>query len=84
MVVSIEENVLISIFGIMFGVIFIPLFLFFLRMYVRLNHLEDRLNTVVASREKVEVHIARLGEHESDIRLLKLRVDNIEKKNHHS
>ena len=80
MVVQIEENVLISIFGIMFGVIFIPLFLFFLRMYVRLNKLEDKLNTVVDSRAKVDVHIAKLNEHESDIRLLKLRMDNIEKR----
>ena len=79
MVIQIQENVLISIFGIMLGVIFVPLFLFFLRMYVRVNKLEDKLNAVITSREKVEVHIDRLGEHDSLIRLLSLRLDNLEK-----
>jgi hypothetical protein len=75
MVIQVEESVLISIFAVMF----IPLFLFFIRIYVRVNQLTDKLDTVITSREKVEVHIARLNEHDSELRLQKMRLDNLEK-----
>ena len=78
MVVQVEESVLIAIFGI----IVVPLVLFLFRMIIKVNHLEGRLDALVASRARVDEHIIRLGEHESDIRLLKLRLDNLERNNY--
>lgn len=75
MVIQVEESVLVALFAVMF----VPLFLFFIRIYVRVNQLTDKLEAVITSREKVDVHIARLGEHDSLIRLLSLRIDNLEK-----
>ena len=66
MVIQVEESVLVALFAVMF----IPLFLFFFRMYVRVNQLTDKLEAVITSREKVDVHIARLNEHDSELRFL--------------
>ena len=75
MVIQVEESVPVALFAVMF----VPLFLFFLRMYIRVNQLEGRLDNVVDSRAKVDIHIAKLNEHDSDLRLLKMRLDNLEK-----
>jgi Na+-transporting methylmalonyl-CoA/oxaloacetate decarboxylase gamma subunit len=81
MAIAIDESVLLGVAGL----VFIPLFTVLLKVFMRVGHLENRFDALVASRLKADTYVEQLGEHESDLRMMKMRLDNLEKKiNNHN
>jgi Na+-transporting methylmalonyl-CoA/oxaloacetate decarboxylase gamma subunit len=81
MAIAIDESVLLGVAGL----VFIPLFTVLLKIFTRVGNLENRFDALVASRLKADTYVEQLGEHESDLRVIKMRIDNLEKKiNNHN
>lgn len=75
MAIPIDEGILLSVIA---G-IFIPILVYLVKMVMKMGAIEGKVDNIIKSREKVDIHISRLEEHESELRLFKLRLENIEK-----
>lgn len=77
MVVAIEESILLLIVGLFSG-LFIPLFVFLIKMIMRVSELESKVNSFVNGQKEMREQGVSIGDIKSDVRILKLRMDNAE------
>lgn len=75
MAISIDENVLIFVAA---G-IFIPLFVFFIKLIIEIGVIKGKIDSLNANQIDTKKSIDAIAEIQSDIRILRIRVDNLER-----
>jgi uncharacterized protein YoxC len=75
MAISLDENILLFIAG----AVFIPVFIFFVKMIIELGSIKTKIDTLYSQMKGSEASVSKVVEQASDIRILKLRVDNLER-----
>lgn len=75
MVVSIDENVLL---GVVLA-LFVPLFIFFVKLIVEIGAIKNRMESIVEEMKEYHLMIHEISGLHSDINLIKLRLENIER-----
>lgn len=75
MAISLDENILLFIAG----AVFIPVFIFFVKMIIELGSIKTKIDTLYSQIKGSEASVSKVVEQASDIRILKLRVDNVER-----
>lgn len=75
MAISLDENILLFIAG----AVFIPVFIFFVKMIIELGSIKTKIDTMYSQIKGSEASVGKVVEQASDIRILKLRVDNVER-----
>lgn len=75
MAITLDENVLIFVAG---GV-FIPLFVFLIKLIIEVGTIKGKIDTLTSSHVDTKRAIDAIVECQSDIRILKIRVDNLER-----
>jgi hypothetical protein len=73
--IPLDENILLTVAGL----VFVPVFVFFVKLIIEVGNIKNKLDSIGEQIKETELSIEKIREHESDIRILKLRVDNLEK-----
>lgn len=74
MAVSIDENILLG----SAVAIFIPLFVFLVKLIIEVGNIKGRIETMCNNIEEHKKNVSDINSMKSDIRLIDMRLDNIE------
>lgn len=75
MAISIDENILLGVAGL----VFIPVLVFFVKLIIEVGTIKSKIDGLNNQISKSETGFSKIEEHSSDLRVLKLRMDNLEK-----
>lgn len=74
MAIPLDENLLLGVAGL----VFVPVFIFFVKLTIEVGNIKNKLDGIGEQIKETEISIEKIRELASDLRVLKLRVDNLE------